>query len=80
MKSYIAIPVMWWQLPIVASVKCKLSLPLKMVKQKNYSIWSDVFKNGFSEAMQNSKDKIALAKINLKEKIEVQYIESVYGF
>ena len=51
-----------------------------MVKQKNYSIWSDVFKNGFSEAMQNSKDKIALAKINLKEKTEVQYIESVYGF
>ena len=71
---------MWWQLSIVASVKCKLSLSLKMVKQKNYSIWSDVFKNGFSEAMQNSKDKIALAKINLKEKTEVQYIESVYGF
>ena len=36
----------------------------------------DVFKNGFTEAMQNSKDKIALAKSILKKKIEVQYIES----
>ena len=35
----------------------------------------DVFKNGFSKAMQNSKDKITLAKIILKKKIEVQYIE-----
>ena len=36
----------------------------------------DVFKNGFTEAMQNSKDKIALVKSILKKKIEVQYIES----
>ena len=36
----------------------------------------NVFKNGFSEAMQNSKDKIALAKSILKKKIEVQYTES----
>ena len=36
----------------------------------------DVFKNGSTEAMQNSKDKIALAKSILKKKNEVQYIES----
>ena len=36
----------------------------------------DVFKNGFSQAMQNSKCKIALAKSVLKKKIKVQYIES----
>lgn len=29
---------------------------------------SDVFKNDFSEAIQNSKDKIALAKSTLKKK------------
>ena len=35
----------------------------------------DVFKNDFSEVMQNRKEKIALAKSILKKKIEVRNIE-----
>ena len=48
----------------------------KLQELLNLKSTFDVFKNGFTEAMQNSKDKIALAKSILKKKIEVQYIES----
>ena len=36
----------------------------------------DIFKNGFRKAMQNSKDKISLAKSISKKKIYVQHTES----
>ena len=36
----------------------------------------DVFENDFSEVIQNSKEKIALAKSILKKKIKLQYVAS----
>ena len=71
MKSCTAIPAMSWQQPIVVSLKCKLTFVVKDGETKelfDLKSTSDVFKNDFSEAIQNSKDKIALAKSNLKKK------------
>ena len=68
----------------MATTDCGLSkMPIEFVAQDSEtqelldlkSIF-DVFENDFSEVIQNSKEKIALAKSILKKKIKLQYVAS----